>query len=56
MCHCYFLPQVSYSEGGKQDLEVTVELPSGEVIMLDTRSGNNAGSGTTIDVDWREVR
>ncbi len=46
--------QVQYVEGdaAKQELNVSVQLPNGEVVRLD---GASAAAGQTIDVEWRSV-
>lgn len=46
--------QVKYVEGdaATQELNVSVRLPSGEVVRLD---GASAAAGQTIDVEWRSV-
>lgn len=46
--------QVQYVEGdaATQELNVSVRLPSGEVVRLD---GASAAAGQTIDVEWRSV-
>eukprot|EP00955_Chlamydomonas_euryale_P050434 354551-Chlamydomonas_euryale.AAC.15 len=37
-------------------LDVSVQLPDGSVVPIDTRGGGRSAAGATIDVDFTEVR